>query len=319
MAKNKAQECPAGEKWAVPYADFLSLLLALFIALWAISSTESAKSKALSEAFTNFFERPPVSRIFQPIFQRPPDPGEVREDTEGKNPQTADGSASSVAVKDSISQIQLLIQEGGVLEQIEQGIILRLPADLLFESGRADLNSEEMKMYVRRISEIINKLPKEIKIDVRGYTDDATLPRGSAYKSHYELASARAYAVMRGLLANGVDPTNLSYSSYGAYSPVAPNTTTENRAKNNRVEIFLSTTPNNIRAIKSVLDGGNGGAGAGDSSAGAGAGGAGANGAADSGTGVLDSSTGASSGAVEPNGMMESSGAAVDSATTGER
>ncbi|OBV28724.1 hypothetical protein BA723_08305 [Helicobacter sp. CLO-3] len=288
MAKNKAQECPAGEKWAVPYADFLSLLLALFIALWAISSTESSKAKALSEAFTNFFDRPPVSRVFQPIFQRPPDPGEVREDTEGKNPQTADGSASSVAIKDSISQIQLLIQEGGVLEQIEQGIILRLPADLLFESGRADLNSEEMKMYVRRIAEIINKLPKEIKIDVRGYTDDAALSKDSAYKSHYELASARAYAVMRGLLANGVDPANLSYSSYGAYSPVAPNTTTENRAKNNRVEIFLSTTPNNIRAIKSVLDGGNGGG-----SGGAGAeSGAGAS-ALDSGAGVLDSGAGA--------------------------
>ena len=243
MSKKKAQECPAGEKWAVPYADFLSLLLALFIALWAISSTESSKAKA-----------PPKSSIFQPIFQRPPDPGEVHEDTEGKNPQTADGSASAVAVKDSITQIQMLIQEGGVLEQIEQGITLRLPADLLFEEGRADLNNEEMITYVRRIAEIINKLPPEVKIDVRGYTDDKPLSSNAKYKDLYELAAARAYAVMSNLLANGVNPEKLPYSSYGKYSPVAPNTTLEKRAKNNRVEIFLSSSPSSVRTIKSVLD-----------------------------------------------------------------
>lgn len=254
MSKKKQQECPAGEKWAVPYADFLSLLLALFIALWAISSTESSKAKALSQALVTAFSNPPRSSIFQPIFQRPPDPGEVRENTEGKQPQTAEGTASAVAVKDSIAQIQMLIQEGGVLEQIEQGIILRLPADLLFEEGRADLNNEEMITYVRRIAEIINKLPPEVKIDVRGYTDDKPLASNAKYKDLYELASARAYAVMSQLLDNGVNPEKMSYSSYGKYSPVAPNTTLENRAKNNRVEIFLSSSPSSVKTIKSVLD-----------------------------------------------------------------
>lgn len=254
MSKKKCPECPAGEKWAVPYADFLSLLLALFIALWAISSTESSKAKALSQAMITAFNNPPKSSIFQPIFQRPPDPGEIQESTEGEKPQTADGSASAVAVKDSIAQIQMMIQEGGVLEQIEQGVILRLPADLLFDEGRADLHNEEMITYVRRIAEIIKKLPPDVKIDVRGYTDDKPLPSSSAYRDLYELASARAHAVMKQLLNNGVNPDKLSYSSYGKYSPVAPNTTIENRAKNNRVEIFLSSSPSSVRTIKSVLD-----------------------------------------------------------------
>ena len=255
MSKKKAQECPAGEKWAVPYADFLSLLLALFIALWAISSTESSKAKALSQALITAFSNPPRSSVFQPIFQRPPDPGEVREDTEGKQPQTADGEAAVSVKHDNLKQIETLVQEGGVLEQIEQGIILRLPADLLFEEGRADLNNEEMITYVRRIAEIINKLPPEVKIDVRGYTDDKPLSSNARYKDLYELAAARAYAVMSNLLANGVNPEKLSYSSYGKYSPVAPNTTLENRAKNNRVEIFLSSSPNSVKTIKSILDG----------------------------------------------------------------
>ena len=53
--KKKCPECPAGEKWAVPYADFLSLLLALFIALWAISETNPAKVEALKTEFVKIF------------------------------------------------------------------------------------------------------------------------------------------------------------------------------------------------------------------------------------------------------------------------
>ena len=56
--KKKAQECPAGEKWAVPYADFLSLLLALFIALYAISATNKAKIEALKTEFIKIFDFP---------------------------------------------------------------------------------------------------------------------------------------------------------------------------------------------------------------------------------------------------------------------
>lgn len=255
MAKKQAQECPAGERWAVPYADFLSLLLALFIALWAISSTDSSKAKAYSQAMVNVFHTPPISKIFQPIFQRPPDPGQVRDNTEGVQPNNADGEAPSISAKDSISQIQFMIQEGGVLEQIEQGVLLRLPADLLFEEGKANLSSDEMATYVRRIAELITqKLPSEIKIDVRGYTDNTPLSPNSAYADHYQLAAARAYTVAQALIKNGVDPARLSFSSYGSYSPIVPNTTLENKARNNRVEIFLSSAPQTAKNIKSVLD-----------------------------------------------------------------
>jgi len=253
MAKKKQQECPAGEKWAVPYADFLSLLLALFIALWAISKSDAAKAKALSQALINVFNTPPPSRIFQPIIQRPPDPGQTRDITEGQQPQNAEGTAP-VAMTESVSQMQLLMQEGGVLEQIEQGIILRLPADLLFEEGKANLSNDEMLRYVRRVAEVLRQLPTEVKIDVRGYTDDSLLTKDSIYADSYELAGARASRVMRALIQYGTNPANLSYSSHGNQNPIVPNTTPENRARNNRVEIFLFTAPKTLKNIKSILD-----------------------------------------------------------------
>lgn len=61
--KHKCPECPAGEKWAVPYADFLSLLLALFIALWAISKTNPAKVEALKTEFIKFLTIPQLKLL----------------------------------------------------------------------------------------------------------------------------------------------------------------------------------------------------------------------------------------------------------------
>lgn len=255
MAKQKQQECPAGEKWAVPYADFLSLLLALFIALWAISNTDASKAKAMSDAMINVFNVPRPSVTFQPLIQRPPDPGQVRESTEGKMPHTSDGSSPSFASQSSISQMQMVIQEGGVLEQIEQGIVLRLPVSLPFEQGKADIAHNENALSVRRIAEVLNKLPEEVKIDVRGYTDDKPLPKGSPFRDNYDLAAARARVVTEGLFKNGATHSNISYSAHGSSGPTAPNTTAQNQQNNNRVEIFIFTSPTGLRKVKSVLDG----------------------------------------------------------------
>lgn len=258
MARKKPQDTPAGERWAVPYADFLSLLLALFIALWAISSTETSRAKSYTQAIINFFANPHSLRVFQPIFQQLSSSGEVQDSIDdGTKPHTSDGDATSISAKDkeNISQVQMLTQEGGVLEQVEQGVVLRLPVGLIFESGKANLSSEEMLTYVRRIAEIITqKLPAEVKIDVRGYTDNTPLPKDSGFGDHYGLAAARAYTVMRNLINNGIKPENISFSSYGQHSPIAPNTTNENRAKNNRVEIYLLTAPRTVKNIKSILD-----------------------------------------------------------------
>lgn len=255
MAKQKAQECPAGEKWAVPYADFLSLLLALFIALWAISNTDASKAKAMSDAMINVFNVPRPSVTFQPLIQRPPDPGQVRESTEGSMPHTSDGSSPSFANAGAVSQMQMVTQDGGVLEQVEQGIVLRLPVFLPFEQSRADIAYNENTLSIRRIAEVINKLPEEIKIDIRGYTDSNPLPKGSPFKDNYDLAAARARVVTEGLFKNGATHSNISYSAHGATSPSAPNTTAQNQQNNNRVEIFIFTSPTGLRKVKSVLDG----------------------------------------------------------------
>ncbi|CAM3333780.1 flagellar motor protein MotB [Helicobacter labetoulli] len=240
--KKKCPECPAGEKWAVPYADFLSLLLALFIALWAISSSSSADSEALKTEFVKIFDFTLTSPL-------PSNQDDIN-DSEVENESGAVSQTSSVTT----AEIQQMAEEGGILEQMEMGLSLRLPSNLFFESGSAEINNSDVYLYIQRMTAIIKKLPDYVKIDVRGYTDNASLPIGSRYKDNYELSSARSLAVMKNLIKNGISPERISFSGYGEHQAVAPNDSPINRAKNNRVEIFFFVDQKDVPATQSILE-----------------------------------------------------------------
>lgn len=251
MAKKcKCEECPAGEKWAVPYADFLSLLLALFIALYAISAVNTSRVKAITESFINFFDATPTPDRTMPVLIIPPDPGTVSQPTETDKKNTSTNMNSPTTVV-TVTQLSNLIQDGGLLEQVEQGTTLRLPADILFEPGSADLVNESTRGDLDLLATLIGKLPPEVYVDIRGYTDNST---PANYKSNYELASARSFNVLQYLLSKGVDPDRVSYTSFGQYRPIVPNDSEVNRRANNRVEVFFFTAKNAVNEVKGILD-----------------------------------------------------------------
>lgn len=239
--KKKCDECPAGEKWAVPYADFLSLLLALFIALWAISSTADSDSEALKTEFVKIFD----FTLTSPLPSNEDDISDNEVDG-----SSAAGDSSSVTA----AEIEQMAEEGGILEQMEMGMSLRLPSNIFFDAGNAEINNSDVFLYLQRMSAIIKKLPDYVKIDVRGYTDNTPLPRDSRYKDNYELSSARSLSVMKNLIKNGISPERISFSGYGEHQAIAPNDSPINRAKNNRVEIFFFVDPKDAPAAQSILE-----------------------------------------------------------------
>ena len=243
--KKKCPECAAGEKWAVPYADFLSLLLALFIALWAISSTSPEKAKALKEAFIIIFDYPISMPLPSPVDQ---DSGNYQ----GNDADESSPSSGHISEPSIPSDIQADI--GGVLEQIDSGTFLRLPSQILFEAGVAEITNSDNFTYLERLVTIIKAYPEYVHLDVRGYTDDSPLPVGSPYKDQYALSSARAINVMNELVQKGIQPHRISISGYGPYDPIVPNDTPQNRARNNRVEIFFFVSKNNDSKIQSLLE-----------------------------------------------------------------
>jgi chemotaxis protein MotB len=127
-----------------------------------------------------------------------------------------------------------------------------LTGDLLFATGLTELSGEAVQS-LRKLTSIMKNTP--YMINVVGHTDDVPIHAGR-FSSNWELSVARASAVARFLINDmGMDPGQFVVSGYSSYRPLLPNTSTDNRAKNRRVEIIISkhlpnpvpATPNNLQ------------------------------------------------------------------------
>lgn len=271
MAKKKCKKCPecaAGEKWAVPTADFFSLLLALFIALYALASVNKEKVKALKEEFVKIYDYAPAPEEISPVLPMNPESSDKTEKSSvGKMPVSKGGAllenspttgeGSEQASSDQEAEMQNVSAGEGALDQTMDGVLLKLPATIPFRGSNATIDDQEMHLFVKRVADIIKTLPVTVDISVRGYTDNQTLPRGSQYRDNLDLSSARAATVVRELIQNGVAAERLSSAGFGAGKPLAANTSETNRAKNRRVEFYMFVSNDkklDQQKQKSVLD-----------------------------------------------------------------
>jgi chemotaxis protein MotB len=127
-------ECPAGEKWAVPFADFLSLLLALFIALYALASVNLEKQKALKEEFMKIYGTVAAADTMEEQSQT--------EKSMAEKETESDIQTKRETFAEAISQLDKLEDknaQGGSLQETEEGTVMSIPAQLLFEKGKANL------------------------------------------------------------------------------------------------------------------------------------------------------------------------------------
>jgi chemotaxis protein MotB len=268
--KCKKAECPPGEKWAVPFADFFSLLLALFIALYALSSVNKEKVKAVKEEFVKIYDYAPVPESVNPVVDMVSET-KTDSDASGQSSGTmpvSDGGAVleqtpsvNQEIMESISNIQSELQKAsmgdGALDQAMDGVLMKLPATIPFRGSSVTLENEEMNLFIKRVADLLNTLPPSVQVSVRGYTDDSPVPAGSTHRDNLELSNRRAEAVVRALIQNGVAPERLSAAGFGSAQPIAANTNESNRAKNRRVELYMfisNETPIDTAKQQSILD-----------------------------------------------------------------
>ena len=271
MAKKKCKkcpECPAGEKWAVPTADFFSLLLALFIALYALASVNKEKVKALKEEFVRIYDYAPAPEEISPVLPMNPESTDKSEESSaGKMPVSKGGAVlentptlgdgTEQASSDQEAEMQNVSAGEGALDQSMDGVLLKLPATIPFRGSNATIDDQDMHLFIKRVADIIKTLPATVDISVRGYTDNQVLPRGTQYRDNLDLSSARAATVVRELIQNGVSAERLSSAGFGAGKPLASNTSENNRAKNRRVEFYMFVSNDkklDQQKQKSVLD-----------------------------------------------------------------
>ena len=251
--KCKKVVCEAGEKWAVPFADFFSLLLALFIALFAIASVNTEKMKALKEEFVKIYDYSAKPEESNPVVRMNARSGDASKDKEKGN---VGGATQTLEEISRLAQMMQKMSVGeGSLDQKIDGSTLKLPAKLLFSAGSAEINNDDSMLFLKRISDIVKRLPKNVEIIVKGFTDNTVLPANSKFQDNLGLSSARANTVVRVLIKNGVSPEKLSSAGYGETRTLASNNTEEGKEKNRRVEFTMRVIgPSDAAKKESILD-----------------------------------------------------------------
>lgn len=246
LKRKKKHEEHVDEAWLLPYADVLTLLLALFIVLFASSQVDAKKFNAIAESFNSELqggsgvldEQAPVES-----FETSPT-AELSEDpVTGESPEEVFEAKDQEELLDFQNKIDTYIDENGLAPRLQtdmtrKGLKIIIKEGVLFESGSATILKGSEKITDEISNLLITDPPRMIFIE--GHTDN--VPAGTAeYPTNWELSSARAINFMRNLLENDkLSPQKFSATGYSQYQPIASNDTPEGRAENRRVEVLIS-------------------------------------------------------------------------------
>ena len=203
-------ECPAGEKWAVPFADFLSLLLALFIALYALASVNIEKQKALKEEFMKIYGT--VSAADTIKEQEQTEKSMAEKETESEIETKRETFAEAISQLDKLESKNA---QGGSLHEAEEGTFMSIPAQLLFEKGKAELTNQYAPVFLSRLGKILSSMPENTEINVKGYAEDSEI-QNSKYQDALELSTARANNVVRELIKYKISSDRLYSTGFGS-------------------------------------------------------------------------------------------------------
>lgn len=233
------------ESWLIPYADILTLLLALFIVLFAMSSVDATKFQQLSKSFNEIFTGGTGVMDFTSPTEGDPTKGDR---TEGvmigkENDKGSLGEKDRKELSELQERVNQYIEKNGLQEKLEtsltgEGLLVSIRDNVLFESGSIDVRDED-KQVAREIAALIEMDPPR-SIVINGHTDNVPIST-DRFSSNWDLSVMRAVNFMKVLLENPkLDPEWFSAKGSGEFKPVASNKTAEGRAKNRRVEILIA-------------------------------------------------------------------------------
>ncbi len=226
------------DRYLLTYADLITLLLGLFIILFAISHLDTEKYKEMSKAMTQYF------KSGQGVLE-----GGEGVTQGGKNAlpelipsETRNERSIEEIQRETEKSLQSYIDNGVVsIERHGSGLTLTFSEKLLFNSGSAVIRSGGITA-LDTLSDVLYGINKQITVD--GHTDSDPIST-FRYESNWHLSVARALNVAYTLMEKGVPEANMSIRGFGAQRPVADNDTEEGKALNRRVEISINDLPLN--------------------------------------------------------------------------
>ncbi len=235
--RKKEEEKDNHERWMISYSDFITLLFAFFVVMYATSSVNEGKYKVFGDSLSSAFLNKPVAppktqpiQPFQPIIRKNPALSESR------RMEMQRRERMQAIAKDILAVMSPLVQMGKVrVMQSAVGITVEINASLLFKPGQAVLEPDSVKV-LEAVAHVLKDDSHDIQ--VKGYTDNTPINTPN-YPSNWELSSARASSVVRLFAQNGINPSRMVVEGYAQFQPVDSNGTSRGRAKNRRVTIMI--------------------------------------------------------------------------------
>lgn len=255
--RKRPEEHENHERWLVSYADFITLLFAFFVVMYAISSVNEGKYRTLSHSLTAAFQH--ASRSIEPIQvgelartrqQMPlaieeiprnmplPEQMMTRDDLpvgEGEGDAALQQALDTMADQILTRMAPLIQDELMTVRRTELWLELEMNTSVLFPSGSEELSAQSQAILTE-LAGILRPFPNPIRVE--GFTDDIPI-NTRRYVSNWELSAARAARVVRLFAEAGVEPGRMAAVAFGEHRPIADNRTAEGRGQNRRVALVV--------------------------------------------------------------------------------
>ncbi|NOU27372.1 MAG: OmpA family protein [Polyangiaceae bacterium] len=237
--KKKHPEHVNHERWLISYADFITLLFAFFVVMFAVSQVDSKKMGRFTESFTKAMGIDPIGTGHQGSLISAGeaevggkgDPNEAEERIGG-------GPGELQSLKDALEKYS---KESEALKNLQiikrrNELVLRIPVGVVFDSGDDNVKPSALAAILAITAEL-RKRPVEIRVE--GHSDNRPI-HTDRFRSNWDLSACRAAAVVMEIAkVTGMGPERLSAAGYGEFHPIATNGTAEGRAQNRRVDLVV--------------------------------------------------------------------------------
>jgi len=238
MSRRRAhEEHENHERWLVSYADFITLLFAFFVVMYATSSVDVIRHQEISQALIKLFEHPEATTPIElkpdgSLIELPAPPAPAAQDAEAEAVKALQTIAEQIqsALGDEIAHDEARIRGNELWLEIE------LNSALLFPSGGAE-PLPDAPTVLNKVAGVLSAYPNPVRVE--GFADDRPIATAK-FPSNWELSAARAARVVRILMQDGIDPKRLAAIGYGEFQPLADNQSRQGRSRNRRVVLLIS-------------------------------------------------------------------------------
>jgi chemotaxis protein MotB len=239
MPRKKHEEHVNHERWLVSYADFITLLFAFFVVMFASSQTDKSKAQAVSDSVKKALDGGSFNSVVKVILG-----GTVDQTGQGNAQRRGPGGDKQpVKVAELMPSLDVLtkqlapeIKSGKLaINMVPRGLVISFTQAALFPSGEDEI-AKDTYPSIRKVAEAMLKIPNPARME--GHTDAIPI-HNSRFRSNWELSAARSIALLEAVTSCGVDKDRLSIGGYADTNPVDDNDTEQGRAKNRRVDIII--------------------------------------------------------------------------------